>query len=80
MRHFASAALMTSVKPHASFEAFSPYSGARLPAAEYGIMVLCRRLPRSKPDDTAPDMSPKRRHAVLGTQGGRKTKNLSSPL
>lgn len=43
MRHFASAALMTSVKPHASFEASSPYSGARLPAEKYGIMEGPRR-------------------------------------
>ena len=38
MRHFASAALMTPVKSHASFAASFPYSGAELPAARYGIM------------------------------------------
>lgn len=79
MYHFASAALMTPVKSHASFAASFPYSGAELPAARYGIMEEPTPAPLLPEDKAA-----KAKACCFGQAGrqkGRKEKkNLSSPL
>lgn len=75
MRHFASAALMTSVKPQDSFAASSLSSGAALPAEEYGIMegpTPASLLPEDK--------AAKAKACCFGQKGRKEKKNLSSSL
>lgn len=74
MRHFASAALMTPVKSHASFAASFPYSGAELPAARYGIMEGPTPAPLLPEDKAA-----KAKACCFG-QKGRKEKQRTYPL
>lgn len=75
MRHFASAALMTPVKPHASFAASSPYSGAELPAARYGIMEGPTPAPLLPEDKAA-----KAKACCFGQKGRKENKELILPI